>query len=100
MLRRGLVQRPLGLPPTLHTIPLTLASRLPRCLQQTLWASTRSSPPPSYSDTMTLPRTDFPLRANAAQRDAGFRARCTDSLYTWQVGPRRVSLTPSPRHSP
>ncbi|RKP09434.1 isoleucyl-tRNA synthetase [Thamnocephalis sphaerospora] len=37
-----------------------------------------------YSNTLQLPRTDFPLRANAAQRDSQFRERCTDRLYQWQ----------------
>ncbi|KAI8057052.1 tRNA synthetases class I-domain-containing protein [Syncephalis plumigaleata] len=37
-----------------------------------------------YSGTLHLPRTDFPLRANAAKRDSQFRERCTDKLYAWQ----------------
>ncbi|KAJ2160800.1 isoleucine-tRNA ligase [Coemansia sp. RSA 552] len=38
-----------------------------------------------YSHTLKLPRTDFPLRANAVQREKQFRQRCTDDLYQWQL---------------
>ncbi|KAI9505786.1 isoleucyl-tRNA synthetase [Coemansia spiralis] len=41
--------------------------------------------PSPYSHTLKLPKTDFPLRANAAQREKQFRERCTDLLYTWQL---------------
>ncbi|KAI8873501.1 isoleucyl-tRNA synthetase [Ramicandelaber brevisporus] len=40
---------------------------------------------PSYSDTLLLPKTPFPLRANAAKRDHLFRDRCTKELYEWQL---------------
>ena len=45
---------------------------------------------------VNLPRTEFPMRANAAQREPDFLARCTADLYAWQErerpadGPRFV----------
>ncbi|KAI8366718.1 tRNA synthetases class I-domain-containing protein [Radiomyces spectabilis] len=39
----------------------------------------------AYSDTLLLPKTDFPLRANAVQREHLFRERCTSELYPWQL---------------
>ncbi|KAJ2783822.1 isoleucine-tRNA ligase [Coemansia javaensis] len=39
----------------------------------------------AYAHTLRLPRTDFPLRADAARREAQFRERCTDALYRWQL---------------
>ncbi|KAJ2738352.1 isoleucine-tRNA ligase [Coemansia sp. Cherry 401B] len=38
-----------------------------------------------YSHTLRLPRTGFPLRADAARREKEFRKRCTDTLYEWQL---------------
>ncbi|KAJ2548525.1 isoleucine-tRNA ligase [Coemansia sp. RSA 1933] len=38
-----------------------------------------------YSHTLSLPKTEFPLRANAARREKQFRERCTDQLYDWQL---------------
>ncbi|KAJ2881649.1 isoleucine-tRNA ligase [Coemansia asiatica] len=38
-----------------------------------------------YSHTLKLPKTDFPLRADAARREKQFRERCTDQLYEWQL---------------
>ncbi|KAJ2235186.1 isoleucine-tRNA ligase [Coemansia sp. RSA 1722] len=38
-----------------------------------------------YSHTLKLPKTDFPLRADAARREKLFRERCTDQLYEWQL---------------
>ncbi|KAJ2809113.1 isoleucine-tRNA ligase [Coemansia guatemalensis] len=38
-----------------------------------------------YSHTLKLPRTTFPLRADAARREKQFRDRCTDALYRWQL---------------
>jgi hypothetical protein len=42
-----------------------------------------------FSETLQLPHTEFPLRANAAQRDAEFRDRCTHQLYQWQASEYR-----------
>ncbi|KAJ1740009.1 isoleucine-tRNA ligase [Coemansia sp. RSA 1086] len=47
------------------------------------FASKANSNP--YSHTVKLPKTDFPLRANAAVREKQFRERCTDKLYEWQL---------------
>ncbi|PWA00643.1 hypothetical protein BB558_003303 [Smittium angustum] len=38
-----------------------------------------------YSHTLKLPKTDFPLRANAAQREKQFRSNISDKLYEWQL---------------
>ncbi|KAI9306408.1 tRNA synthetases class I-domain-containing protein [Cunninghamella echinulata] len=38
-----------------------------------------------YSDTILLPKTSFPLRADAAKREHLFRDRCTTELYPWQL---------------
>ncbi|KAJ2716427.1 isoleucine-tRNA ligase [Coemansia spiralis] len=38
-----------------------------------------------YTHTLQLPRTGFPLRADAARREKQFRDRCTDALYEWQL---------------
>lgn len=38
-----------------------------------------------YSPTLLLPKTPFPLRADAAKREHMFRDRCTKDLYQWQV---------------
>ncbi|CAG8535399.1 6997_t:CDS:2, partial [Ambispora gerdemannii] len=39
----------------------------------------------AYSDTLLLPKTNFPLRADAAKREITFRKRCTEDLYLWQL---------------
>ncbi|KAF9402080.1 hypothetical protein BGX21_011323 [Mortierella sp. AD011] len=41
-------------------------------------------PDSKYSSTLLLPKTAFPLRSEAATREAGFRQRCTTDLYPWQ----------------
>ena len=38
-----------------------------------------------YSDTLLLPKTNFPLRADAVNREIFFQDRCTKDLYQWQV---------------
>lgn len=38
-----------------------------------------------YSPTLLLPKTPFPLRADAAKREHMFRDRCTKDLYQWQL---------------
>lgn len=38
-----------------------------------------------YTNTILLPKTKFPLRADAAKREHLFRDRCTKELYPWQV---------------
>ena len=37
-----------------------------------------------FEKTVNLPRTSFPMRANAAQNEIKYRHRCTDQLYLWQ----------------
>lgn len=39
----------------------------------------------AYSDTLLLPKTNFPLRADAINREHLFRDRFTDELYSWQA---------------
>lgn len=41
--------------------------------------------PNPYTNTILLPKTNFPLRADAAKREHLFRDRCTKDLYPWQV---------------
>lgn len=43
----------------------------------------------AYASTLLLPHTQFPLRANAAQREPLYRARTTTELYRWQWETRR-----------
>ncbi|KAG0305874.1 hypothetical protein BGZ98_003397 [Dissophora globulifera] len=44
----------------------------------------KDKPDSRYSSTLLLPKTAFPLRSEAATREAGFRQRCTTDLYPWQ----------------
>ncbi|KAJ2748103.1 isoleucine-tRNA ligase, partial [Coemansia nantahalensis] len=44
-----------------------------------------AKPKNPYTHTLRLPRTEFPLRADAARREKQFRDRCTDALYEWQL---------------
>ncbi|KAJ2810415.1 isoleucine-tRNA ligase [Coemansia furcata] len=48
-------------------------------------AAGEGKPAGSYSHTLRLPKTAFPLRADAARREKQFRERCTDTLYKWQL---------------
>ncbi|KAJ2698105.1 isoleucine-tRNA ligase [Coemansia sp. IMI 209128] len=48
-------------------------------------ATGEGKPAGSYSHTLRLPKTGFPLRADAARRERQFRERCTDTLYKWQL---------------
>ncbi|RUP52397.1 hypothetical protein BC936DRAFT_144633 [Jimgerdemannia flammicorona] len=47
--------------------------------------STTTAANPSYADTLLLPKTTFPLRADAVNREHAFRDRCTTDLYHWQL---------------
>ncbi|CAG8499014.1 1003_t:CDS:10 [Cetraspora pellucida] len=38
-----------------------------------------------YGKTLLLPKTMFPLRADAVNREHLFRDRCTKDLYSWQL---------------
>ena len=38
-----------------------------------------------YEHTLNLPKTEFPMRANAAVNEIKFRSRTTEQLYRWQV---------------
>ncbi|OAQ31649.1 isoleucine--tRNA ligase [Linnemannia elongata AG-77] len=44
----------------------------------------KAKPESKYGSTLLLPKTDFPLRSEAATREAGYRKRCTSELYPWQ----------------
>ncbi|KAF8931689.1 hypothetical protein BGZ58_007468 [Dissophora ornata] len=44
----------------------------------------KEKPDSKYSSTLLLPKTAFPLRSEAATREAAFRKRCTTDLYPWQ----------------
>lgn len=39
----------------------------------------------AFAKTLLLPKTAFPLRADAARRERTFRKRTTSDLYDWQV---------------
>jgi hypothetical protein len=40
----------------------------------------------AYSNSLLLPKTAFPLRADAVKREHLFRKRTCEDLYEWQVG--------------
>ncbi|KAF8930643.1 Isoleucyl-tRNA synthetase [Dissophora ornata] len=44
----------------------------------------KEKPDQKYAPTLLLPKTEFPLRADAAVREHLFRQRCTTDLYAWQ----------------
>ncbi|KAG0299331.1 hypothetical protein BGZ98_010130 [Dissophora globulifera] len=44
----------------------------------------KDKPDQKYAPTLLLPKTEFPLRADAAVREHLFRQRCTTDLYAWQ----------------
>ncbi|KAF9435209.1 hypothetical protein BGZ76_006705 [Entomortierella beljakovae] len=44
----------------------------------------KEKPDQTYAPTLLLPKTEFPLRADAAKREHLFRQRCTTDLYAWQ----------------
>ncbi|KAF9198520.1 hypothetical protein BGZ49_000641 [Haplosporangium sp. Z 27] len=44
----------------------------------------KEKPDQKYAPTLLLPKTEFPLRADAANREHLFRQRCTTDLYAWQ----------------
>eukprot|EP01134_Creolimax_fragrantissima_P000051 CFRG0051T1 len=46
--------------------------------------STKTSDNNKYSDTVLLPRTNFPQRADAVNREAQIQDRCVTGLYEWQ----------------
>ncbi|KAF9922021.1 hypothetical protein FBU30_007906 [Linnemannia zychae] len=47
-------------------------------------AKENKKPDQKYAPTLLLPKTNFPLRAEAAVREHQFRQRCTTDLYAWQ----------------
>jgi isoleucyl-tRNA synthetase len=44
------------------------------------------APDKAYAKSLLLPKTAFPLRADAVKREPLFRQRTCDDLYQWQVG--------------
>ncbi|KAF9968088.1 hypothetical protein BGZ70_006750 [Mortierella alpina] len=44
----------------------------------------KEKPESKYASTLLLPKTAFPLRSEAATREASFRQRSTTDLYPWQ----------------
>ncbi|CAO3572387.1 unnamed protein product [Mortierella alpina] len=44
----------------------------------------KEKPESKYASTLLLPKTAFPLRSEAATREASFRQRSTIDLYPWQ----------------
>ncbi|KAJ8658278.1 isoleucine-tRNA ligase [Lichtheimia ornata] len=59
------------------------ASATTRSLSST--ATLLAKPKNPYTDTLLLPKTPFPLRANAVSREHLFKDRCTSELYEWQL---------------
>ncbi|ORY90370.1 isoleucyl-tRNA synthetase [Syncephalastrum racemosum] len=53
-----------------------------RALTTTSAAVAKKNP---YSETLLLPKTPFPLRADAVNREHQFRDRCMKDLYEWQL---------------
>src|ERR1700761_7309275 len=47
--------------------------------------SRKMSSDKSYSSTLLLPKTSFPLRTGGAKHDEQFRAKSCAQLYEWQV---------------
>lgn len=45
----------------------------------------------SYSHSLLLPKTAFPLRGDPLVREAAFRQRTCEDLYQWQVWSTRVT---------
>jgi hypothetical protein len=39
----------------------------------------------AFANTLLLPKTNFPLWANPAQREVPYRHKTTEELYKWQV---------------
>ncbi|KAL0086546.1 hypothetical protein J3Q64DRAFT_1740520, partial [Phycomyces blakesleeanus] len=69
-----------ALPRTTQTCTYTqrhLSTSLPR-----LAKAEKTNP---YTSTILLPKTEFPLRADAAKREHAYLDRCTKDLYPWQV---------------
>ncbi|OBZ83347.1 Isoleucine--tRNA ligase [Choanephora cucurbitarum] len=57
-------------------------------LSRKLWSSAVVSAKATenpYTKTILLPKTSFPLRAEAAKREHLFKDRCTKDLYPWQL---------------
>ncbi|GAA6001181.1 hypothetical protein JCM10207_007447 [Rhodosporidiobolus poonsookiae] len=99
-----LTQRLPTLPPR-HTPRWSFSTSRSFSLSSRLLASPSSSPPPPsakpnraskpkkpkdplshfYSESLNLPRTAFPLRAEAIRREKLFWRRTTDELYAWQA---------------
>jgi isoleucyl-tRNA synthetase len=65
-------------PMTATTTPTT-PNRAPKKEQKK-----KDKPDQKYAPTLLLPKTDFPLRADAAVREHQFRQRSTTDLYAWQ----------------
>lgn len=87
-----LVQRLTGLAwrgaPLRSPRPPVLASRTFASSPATLGKKARPTKNPLdsfYSDSLYLPKTAFPLRAEASRREKLFWKRTTDELYEWQV---------------
>ncbi|OAD75233.1 hypothetical protein PHYBLDRAFT_155021 [Phycomyces blakesleeanus NRRL 1555(-)] len=69
-----------ALPRTTQTCTYTqrhLSTSLPR-----LAKAEKTNP---YTSTILLPKTEFPLRADAAKREHAYLDRCTKDLYPWQL---------------
>jgi hypothetical protein len=48
--------------------------------------STEKSLEKSYSNTLLLPKTTFPLWSDSSKREVPFRSKTTEELYHYQVG--------------
>ncbi|KAK4514212.1 uncharacterized protein ATC70_001800 [Mucor velutinosus] len=74
------------MPTILHvrTMRLSSGSFSKRSFWNSAILSAKASENP-YTKTILLPKTKFPLRAEAAKREHLFRDRCTEDLYTWQL---------------
>ena len=58
------------------------------CLRAGVWRrylSKETVKKHKYDDSLCLPKTSFPMRANAVKREAVLQEKCTSSVYQWQL---------------
>lgn len=78
--------RPISSPlRTMATTVNTPTSITTNTAAATVKKAVKEKPDQKYSSTLLLPKTEFPLRADPANREAAFRKRCTTDYYGWQV---------------
>ncbi|KAI7866332.1 isoleucyl-tRNA synthetase [Spinellus fusiger] len=56
-----------------------------RCFSSSCFRPAKREKVNPYTETLLLPKTKFPLRAEAAKREHMYLDRCTKELYPWQL---------------